>query len=58
MKYPEGWAQQGSGLNVILRSKNIACLVIVKGPAPTLGADPPGELGAPAAHESRAAPSR
>jgi hypothetical protein len=43
MKYPEGWAQNGSGKQVAFRDKNnIVRVVVVSGPAPTVasvGAD-------------------
>ena len=36
MKYPEGWAQLGSGGRVVFRDKNnIVRVVVGKGPAPT-----------------------
>jgi hypothetical protein len=36
MKYPEGWAQQGSGDRVTFRDKNnVARIVVAAGPAPT-----------------------
>ena len=39
MKYPEGWAQQGSGGNVVFRDKNnIVRIVIGAGAAPTKAA--------------------
>jgi hypothetical protein len=39
MKYPEGWAQQGSGPQVTIRDKNnIVRIVVSKGAAPTAAA--------------------
>jgi hypothetical protein len=36
MKYPEGWAQKGSGAQVTFRDKNnIVRIVVAPGPAPT-----------------------
>lgn len=36
MKYPEGWAQQGSGNSVVFRDKNnIVRIVVRRAPAPT-----------------------
>ncbi len=39
MKYPEGWAQSGSGSKLAFQDKNnIVRVLVVKGPAPTTSA--------------------
>ena len=50
MKYPEGWAQQGSGAQVTIRDKNnIVRIVVSSGAKPSVpGAQPMTVSGAPA----------
>jgi hypothetical protein len=53
LRYPEGWAQQGSGADVTFREKNnVIHVLVVRGPQPT-----PGSVTVALARERSALPS-
>lgn len=58
MRYPEGWAQQGSGARVTFRDKNnIVRILVGSGPAPT-EAEIRSELGALRGAQMQSVPKR